>query len=172
MDIINMVIGLVALIVSIIAFVYTWLSNRYSIAILSTEFEETREHNLVSFEVANTSTRTILIENVKLFRDSMELSDNGFDPESYEEHLRKESIKNFDPFDVSSMSSSANTPLFISETEFSHNFLSPVQIAPGASESFSYYLDEIPNKISVTANKHIEKMKNEKLFIVHFHNQN
>ncbi|MEM1455729.1 hypothetical protein AAHB45_02315 [Pediococcus pentosaceus] len=171
-DIINMIIGITALIISVIAFVYTWLSNRYSIEILSTEFEKTREHNFVYFEVANTSTRTIIIENIRLFIDSTELEDNGFDPEEYEEHLKETSAQNFNPFSVSSMPSSMNNVYLIDNSEFSHNFVSSVQIAPGTSESFSYYLNEIPNKISITANKQIGKMGKEKSFMVHFQNQN
>lgn len=167
-DIINMIIGITALIISVISFVYTWFSNRYSIEILFTEFEKTREHNFVYFEVANTSTRTIIIENIKLFLDSAELLDNGFDPEEYEEHLKESSTQNFDPLSISSVPSSMNNVYLIDNSEFSHNFTSSVQIAPGTSEAFSYYLDEIPNKISVTANKQIGKMSKEKSFVVHF----
>ncbi|MDE3751848.1 hypothetical protein [Pediococcus pentosaceus] len=172
LDIINMIIGLLALAVAILAFIYTWLSNRYSIEILSTEFEKTREHNFVYFEVANTSTRTILIKDIKLFTNSTELSDNGFDPEEYEEHLKENSTQNFNPFNVNSMPSSMNNIYLIGNSEFSHNFTSSVQVAPGTSKSFSYYLDEIPNKISVTTNKQVGKMSKEKSFIVHFQNQN
>lgn len=171
-DIINMIIGITALIISVVAFVYTWLSNRYSIEILSTEFEKNREHNFVYFEVTNTSTRTIIIENIKLFLDSAELLDNGFDPEEYEEHLKESSTQNFDPLSISSIPPNMNNIYLIDNSEFSHNFTSSVQIAPGTSESFSYYLDKIPNKISVTANKQIGRMSKEKSFMVHFQNQN
>ena len=83
-------LNILALVVAIGSYFYTWHFNRYSVDIFGFEKEVTRNHTLVTFKIANTSTRLIRITDVSLLHEGKSINDNGFDPRAYEEQLNQQ----------------------------------------------------------------------------------
>lgn len=126
-------ISLIALVVAIASFLYTWHFNRYSITVDSRYKDAIEGQLYYSFVVNNTSGRSLTINNVELFnKDDHLIADNGF-VFARDGDLERNPAFNSDPF----------TESFV--------------LMPYSDIEFSYYLDERPSKIKVTTDHKIDK---------------
>lgn len=133
-------ISLIALIVAIVSFIYTWHFNRYSIFLDSRVREDVDGHNYYSFIVSNCSPRTLVIDNIELLSsNNQSLQDNGY--------------VFAQPGD-----------LYSSPAWNSQPFQNPVNLLPYSNVEFSYYLDTYPSKIKVSTNHRIKKLHYSQTF--------
>jgi hypothetical protein len=137
---VSTLISLVSLCIAIASFVYTWHFNRYSIFVDSQEHEEIEGNKYYSFVISNCSPRPLVINNVELLNNGGRfIKDNGY-------VFAK-------PGDIYSSPEWNSQP-----------FQKPVSLLPYSDISFSYYLDEYPAQIKVTANHRINKLRYYQLF--------
>lgn len=133
-------ISLIALIVAIASFIYTWHFNRYSITVDS-QYRDVIEGQLYySFAVNNTSGRSLTIKNVELFdKSNCLITDNGFvfaedgDPE--------------------------RNPAFNSDP-----FIESFVLMPYSNVEFSYYVDAKPSKIKIITDHKINRFHQSQTF--------
>lgn len=155
-------IAIIALVLAVVSFVYTWYTNdRYSIEVTECCKQLLYEQNFISFEIANTSSRSLSITSVNLHRGYKPITDNGFDPMKYGD-------EQFDKLDSLSQQFVATNYFSTYALNESENFHKTVLLLPNEKTELSYYVDEIPNSIEVSCNKKIHCFKNKKLFMVDF----
>lgn len=174
----NTIIGIAALLVAVGSYFYTWHFNHYSVEILETTVEKIHNQNKINFQIVNLSTRPILLQDMKLKYKGHTVKDNGFNLREFEENERL--IKSKEWQEENSISVLGNTfssglnPYIVESTNFldeSNNFESPTFIKSGDSEWFSYFVDDIPDEIQVSAKQRISYFKHSKSFSVHFDKQ-
>lgn len=176
------VIALIALVLAVGSSLYTWYANRYSIELFHAEKEIIYDNILISFSVANTSSRPIRIKSIKLLSDSTEIEDNHFDPIAYEKKLLKLKAEKYDQerskrvfgdtylnIGINPYSLELTTPSF---TTTSDNFSKEVFLLPSEECSFSYFVNEVPSEVIVNTNQKINRFKNKKSFFVNFYEHN
>lgn len=133
-------ISLIALVVAIASFLYTWHFNRYSIFLDSRIRENVDGQKYYSFVISNCSSRALVINDVELLNSkNQQLQDNGF--------------VFAEPGDIYSSSDWNSEP-----------FNNPVTLLPYSNTAFSYYLDEYPSTIKVSTNHRIDKLHYSQTF--------
>ena len=176
---VDTLIALVALLLGIGSSIYTWLSNRYSIDLFHEQVDVIHGNKLISFTIANTSSKPLRISDVKLYLNVDEIVDNGFDPVEYENERNDERIRQWDeehtmtlPFGYSYNAGinpyKLNFTKALALNQSSDNFSQITYLMPSEECSFSYYVDKLPTHILVTSDKKIFRWKNERLFSIVF----
>lgn len=179
---IDTAIALVALLLSIGSMLYTWYSNLFSIELFHEDLELVHEHNLISFTIANTSSKPLKILDIQLFHKEQEIIDNGFDPEEYEQQINEEKARQWDAehppqyFAGVPINSLHQNPYRFNlavkvagATDTSNNFEKDVFLLPSEEVRFSYYVDVLPDEIVVKSDKKIFRAsKKQKSFSVTF----
>lgn len=174
MEIINMIIGLLALVISIVSILYTWWFNRYKIAITNINTEKIDLNIKVSFVIVNFSSREIKIEDVKLFKNDKMIKDNGFDPVDFEEFERKykrdEWNKEYQAeYGFSIGMNPYNMPNMPRYGQQSSPFNDPFYLKGNDSFSLSFFVDDIPDKIELETDHFIGFFSHSYTEKVNFH---
>lgn len=175
---IDTIIGLIALILAICSAIYTWNSNRYSIELSNLSTRYTMEQNIIEFTIINTSNRPIRVQEVKIMKSLKEIHDNGFEPVEYDRLINEQNAEKWRVDHTQSImgitfpSPELNPYMmnndFLSSFYESEPFLTEVFLLPSESKIFSYYVNELPNKIVITTDKRIYHFKKQKSFFVNF----
>lgn len=167
MELFNTIVGVLALVISVVALIHSIYYNMVKIKLSDCEIHRVDKGYdwLYEFSVSNLSNVSVIITKIELYsKEGKLINDNGFDP--FKKHYSQRRPISGGPFSVplyevyTPLSSSWESSPFNSETE----------VYPASRESFSYYLDEEPVKIKVTTNKRIHKFRKHQLFFPHFNN--
>lgn len=140
------IIAVIALLVAIVSFIYAYMSNRPSIEISDFHVKILKIDNLInfSFVLANTSSKTIVVKEIKL------INNNG----DFLEHIDVEPPKNewlkypnpsFSPYNT-----------YILER--------PETFIPNAKLEFSYHLNEQPITVEIITDKRIKGFSQKRKF--------
>lgn len=175
----NTVIGILALIVAIGSYIYTWSLNKFEIDITETNQENIYGETKISFSIQNTSSRSIKIDAVHLFSNENQIDDNGFDASDQEKQINQKLAETYErehaTYLMGKKIPTGLNPYSLFETQTydldSSPFDKPIYINAGGTESFSYFVDEIPNKIVVYSNSFSKLKKRRKSFVIHFDEQ-
>lgn len=164
-------IALAALVVAVWALIYGFHYNSYSITISDTELTVEDGQKLIEFNVFNSSSRPITIKKIKLFKDQTLVTDNGFNPEIYEDKLYEEKKRHPDSVEIfGKLMPLAPTPIvkYPGRYTYSDNFKQSVTLPPFGETSFSYFVNTLPNKIEVSCNQNVGFFCKTKSFSVSF----
>lgn len=133
------VIALLALLVALSSFIYTWSFNKFKLSISDIDITKFDGENFFAFSINNHSPRAVDITHVELISASGKvIFDNGFEPLG----------PMIDPY-------------YISDP-----FKSNIVIFPNNSSTLSYYLDEYPKCIKIYSDERIHNHKKHQLFII------
>ncbi|MBF0758193.1 hypothetical protein E4T91_05470 [Ligilactobacillus murinus] len=133
------IIALLALLVALASFIYTWSFNRFKISISDIDITKFDGENFFAFSINNHSPRAVNITHVELISASGKIIfDNGFEPFSH-----------------------MTNPYYISDP-----FESNIVIFPNNSNIFSYYLNEYPKCIKIYSDERIHNHKKHQLFVI------
>lgn len=169
MEMFNTIIGLLALIISLIALIHSIYYNMVKLKLSNCLVDrvDVGYELLYKFDVSNLSNVSVTIKNIEIYsKDGKLLTDSGFDP--FKKHKNEYAHEDYDPYD---WRISLPTPYFPLDRYWeSSPFRHEVEIFPASRESFSYYLDEKPHMIKVTTDKRVHKFKKHQSFIPHFDN--
>lgn len=165
MELFNTVVGVLALIISLIALGHSVYYNLVKIKLSNCIMSRVSIGYcwLYEFDISNLSNVSVVITNIELFsKDGKPLRDNGFNPlEKYRNQERQHSTGPFglrmpDPF------------MPLDPNWASSPFKDETEIYPASRETFSYYLDEKPTTIKITTDKRIYKLRKHQLFSPNF----
>lgn len=151
------ILAALAFIVSVYSVWYTRHFNKYSIEVADFETEIDRELNLLSFNVYNTSTRPIKIDDIKIMYQGKIVRSVNLDIDKYDYQKR---------YLESSSSMFAQTlsyapPALDPRLEIK----TPTVLQPNETVEFCAYFKETPNEVSVTANHFVGKFSKTKSFM-------
>lgn len=165
MELFNTVIGVLALIISIIALFHSIYYNLVKIRLSHCKVSRVNEkYNwLYSFYISNLSNISVIIKKIELFdEDGNLLVDNNFDPSNVRQEEYGNSARG--TFGIPKQTSL----MYLNREWFSSPFKHEVEVYPVSREKFSYYLDKAPASIKITTNKRIYKFRKSQLFFPHF----
>lgn len=171
-------IALIALLLAVGSTILTWLSSRYSIDLCHVEKYVLYSQNFIEFSIVNTSPKPLRLQKLSLYLNNSIITDNQFDPYEHltklndikaEEYDRKHAA-NFSGIELAtSLINPYRMPNFVSrDLETSDNFQGEVFLLPSQEVTFSYYVDEIPDTVLISANKPISCFKKSKLIPMNF----
>ena len=167
MEIINAIIGILALIVAVIALIHSVYYNMVKIKLSNCIVDRVDKNYdwLYEFGISNLSNVSVIIKKIELFDKNGELLvDNGFDP--FELHRQEERGRSTDYIGLS-----IPAPFIPLDPNWaSAPFNCETEIFPASRENFSYYLDKPIHSIKITTNKRIYKFRKSQLFLPHFDN--
>ncbi|OTP26924.1 hypothetical protein [Enterococcus mundtii] len=171
-------IALIALVLAVGSSVFTWLSSRYSIDLCHVEKYVLSSQNFIEFSIVNTSPKPLRLQKLALYSKNSIITDNQFDPY---EHLTKLNEIKADEYDrkhatnfsgielATSLANPYRMPNFVSrDLETSNNFQGEVYLLPSQKITFSYFVDDIPDTVLISANKRISCFKKSKLIPMNF----
>jgi len=169
------IIGILALLVAIGSYVYTWWFNHYSVDLINLKVDEIYNNKSVSFEIVNLSTKSIKITSIVLLdNQGNEITDNGFSPKNFEKYQNslkakaweEEHDNDFFP-ELNPYTSPLQSVINLSENE-SLPFEDSTYLKVDDSEYFSYFVDTLPNKIEIKSKQRINYFSKIKLFSTNF----
>ena len=167
MEFFNTVVGVLALIISIVALLHSVYYNMVKLKLSNCSFNRMDDgyDTLYEFDISNLSNVSVTIKNVELYsKDGKLLTDNNFDP--FTKH--RDEYGSYST-DMMGMTLSLPTPYLPLDSGWeSSPFKHETDIFPASRESFSYYLDEKPHTVKITADKRIHKFRKHQLFVPHF----
>ena len=179
---IDTIMAFIALVLAVYSTIYAWKANQFSIELSSTFKANNRNQTRVEFCVINTSSNPLVIKNIELFLEKEQVFDNGFSPIEYDEKILEDKAKQWEKENTQYIMGVRMNPLGINpylldnaysaNQVTSENFTHEVFLLPSQSESFSYYVSKIPNKIVVKTDKKIHHFKTFKSFFVDFQEYN
>lgn len=171
----NTIIGIVALIVAIGSYIYTWSLNRYKLDIIDLQSHEIFGRTRINFSIQNTSSRPIKLDNVELYLEDELIKDNGFNAVKFEEAYINQQAKKYESEHTSNLMGISMSPLSNPYTysmpdydNDSFPFDKPEYISAGSSKDFSYFVDKLPRKIVLHSKSLSFLSKHQKSFIVRF----
>jgi hypothetical protein len=176
------IIGVLALLVAIGSYIYTWRFNHYAIDLINLKVDQICEHNNISFEIVNISTKPIKITDITLFDNAgKKIVDNGFSPKQFRKYQNSLNAKKWEmehakdfipglnpytsPINNMNLSNSLNN-------DESCPFDESTYLKSDDSEYFSYFVDTFPSTIKVTAKQHINYFSKFKSFSTIFNKSN
>ena len=168
MEVFNTIIGVLALIISIVALCHSIYYNLVKLKLSDCVIEQVDKgyDKLYSFSIANLSNVSTIINKIELYdKDGKLLKDNGFNP--FRKHKKD--------YDDEMASRSAYDVLYYPDHYIPLNvrwqskpFMRETEVFPASKEEFSYYLDKQPYIIKITTDKRIYKFRKYQSFIPHF----
>ncbi|WP_368868124.1 hypothetical protein [Staphylococcus haemolyticus] len=140
------IIAVIALLVAIASFVYAYMNNRPSIEISDYHVAPLDFDNLIcfSFVIANTSTKSIVVKEIRLINSKGEQMKHIEVEPSNDEWL-KYSNPTFSPYNT-----------YVLER--------PEMFIPNAKLEFSYHLNEQPTTVEIVADKRINRFSKIRRF--------
>ncbi len=177
----NAFIGIVSFVVALGSYIYTWHFNHFSVDLINKAVETIDNHRKISFSVINISTRPLLITNIELKKGQKIIHDNGFNVVRFEEAQLKAKAESWERENSVNILGNVMTPglnpyripLAVNSyySEESNNFEEPEYVLSTEKSRFSYFVDEIPDTVTITADVRISFFSHSKSFVVHFDQQ-
>ncbi|AXZ23733.1 hypothetical protein RIU93_03805 [Staphylococcus warneri] len=140
------IIAVIALLVAIGSFVYTFMNNRPSIEISDYDVCELENENLIqfSFILANTSSKTTVVNGIRLIDSKGNQMEHIHVKTPKDEYLKYPN-PSFSPYN-------------------SYVFKRPETFIPNAKLEFSYHLNEKPAKVEIITDKRIKGFSKNRKF--------
>ena len=164
MELFNTIIGVLALIISIVALAHSIYYNLVRLKLSNCIASRVDQDYcwLYEFEIANLSNVSVTIKSIEIFdKQGNLLTDNGFNP--YELYESKDTYNPRDIFSLPSLPARIAIQGYDS-APFKHD----TEVFPASKESFGYYLDNEPAIIKITTDKRIHKFRKSQSFFPHF----
>lgn len=140
------IIAVIALLVAIASFIYAYMSNRPSVEISDYHVKILKFDNLInfSFVLANTSSKTIVVKEIKLINNNGDFLEH-IDVEPPKDEWLKYPNPSFSPYNT-----------YILER--------PETFIPNAKLEFSYHLNEQPITVEIITDKRIKGFSKKRKF--------
>lgn len=151
---------LAAIIISFISLTYTFICNKYHVDITEFEVAQNRNHLLLNFDLTNDSPKTLKVLKISMFKNGKEISAIDFDPQEFDKRQRKIKsdkwiAENTNPnFGVPLSFNPYQNPLFVNYN-FINKFKFPTSMLPYSQRTYSFYISDKPDKITVYTDKHV-----------------
>ncbi|WP_349535191.1 hypothetical protein [Leuconostoc citreum] len=159
---IDTAIALLSLVLAIFSILYTFWSNRYSIEVDNFEYDEDREHHLVSIDFINTSSKNLKLLKIQFYNDEKLVNPINFDFEEYDEIKQQGKLDYENPYSFVNFNN-VNYEKFATESILNKIDL-PKTMVPNKEYGQCCYLSDNPNKVIVSTNHCVSLFSKEKSF--------
>lgn len=145
------IIASIGIVLSFISIVYTFFQSKYRVDLSKYQSAIDRDQNRIYFQIINTSSRPLIIENIFLLKEGVPIKEIDFDINEFDRRLFYQTHSSIEFFN-----SSIDSTIPIERT----------LLAPFERMDVNIFVNDFPTEIDVLSNKSIGIISKHKSFVV------